>query len=75
MSSHLAKRINLLFYPRLARWLHALLLLDERHERTAFATSAIAEPPGAHLQADAARVRTLGPFAPFGGLAERVIDH
>lgn len=69
---HLAYRIELLFRSRLTWWLHALLLLDERHERTSFATAAIAEPPRSHFQTDPARARTFGPLAPYGGLAKRV---
>lgn len=75
---HLADRIGLLFRSCLTWRLHAFLLLDERHERTPLAAAAVAEPPRPHFQADPARARTLGPLAPFGGLAKRIVprrDH
>jgi len=72
-STHLAHRINLLFRSRRTWWSHALLFLNERHERTAFATSAIEEPPHTHFQTDPARVRALGPFAPLGGLTKGIV--
>lgn len=69
-NSYLAHRIEQLFRSRLARWFHAFLLLDERHKRAPFASATVAEPPCSHFQTDPARVRTLGPFAPFGDFAK-----
>lgn len=72
-SAHPALRIDPLLRPGLAGRLHTLLLLDERHERAPLATATITEPPGAHLQSGAARARALGPPAPPGGFAQRVV--